>query len=276
MNSPPSQIADRRCTTADAAWLRPMHAIYGVYAWLLFALCALCAVIVALLLPGLDLRRKAVSAIARGYLLLIGIPLRRLHAERLPPGQSIVVANHASYLDGLVMKAALPPRFSYVVKREMDGVPLAGLLLRRIGTEFVERYDRQKGATDARRLLRTAASGQSLVFFPEGTFAAAPGLLRFHTGAFATAVRAGCPIVPAVIRGSRRILPSDRLLPRWGRLEVEFLEPLTPNDSDAEHAATDLRDRARAAILARLDEPDVAADPRRCVGSDRQPRKGHA
>jgi 1-acyl-sn-glycerol-3-phosphate acyltransferase len=156
------------------------------------------------------------------------------------------------------MKAALPPRFSYVVKREMDGVPLAGLLLRRIGTEFVERFDRHKGASDARRVLRTAASGQSLVFFPEGTFAPTPGLLRFHTGAFATAVRAGCPVVPAVIRGSRRILPGHRLLPRWGSLEVEFLEPLTPHDPDAEHAAIELRDRARAAILDRLDEPDAA------------------
>ncbi len=193
-----------------------------------------------------------------GYLLLIGVPLRRLHAERLPPGQSVVVANHASYIDGLVMKAALPPRFSYVVKREMDGVPIAGLLLRRIGTEFVERFDRHKGASDARRVLRTAASGQSLVFFPEGTFVAQPGLLRFHTGAFATAVRAGCPVVPAVIRGSRRILPSHRLLPRWGALEVEFLEPLTAHAPDAGHAAVELRDRARAAILSRLDEPDAA------------------
>jgi 1-acyl-sn-glycerol-3-phosphate acyltransferase len=258
MNSPSTNPASTGAPPRDPAWLKPAYAAYGLYAWILFAFCALLAVLVVLLLPGLDLRRRAASAVARGYLLLIGVPLRRLHAERLPPGQSVVVANHASYIDGLVMKAALPPRFSYVVKREMDGVPLAGLLLRRIGTEFVERFDRHKGASDARRVLRTAASGQSLVFFPEGTFAAGPGLLRFHTGAFATAVRTGCPVVPAVIRGSRRILPSHRFLPRWGSLEIEFLEPLTPHDPDAEHAAVELRDRARAAILARLDEPDAA------------------
>lgn len=258
MQSPPTDSARLATKSRDPAWLAPLYAAYGLYAWIVFAFCALLAVLLVLLLPGLDLRRRTASAVARGYLLLIGVPLRRLHAERLPGGQSVVVANHASYLDGLVMKAALPPRFSYVVKREMDGVPLAGLLLRRIGTEFVERFDRHKGAADARRVLRTAASGQSLVFFPEGTFAPEPGLLRFHTGAFATAVRAGCPIVPAVIRGSRRILPGHRLLPRWGALEVEFLEPLTPHDPDAEHAAVELRDRARAAILARLDEPDAA------------------
>lgn len=258
MNTPHLRSADSRAAPRDPAWLWPAYAVYGLYAWIAFAFCALVAVTLVLLLPGLDRRRRAASAVARGYLRLIGVPLRRLHAERLPTGQCIVVANHASYLDGLVMKAALPPRFSYVVKREMDGVPLAGLLLRRIGTEFVERFDRHRGAADARRVLRTAASGQSLVFFPEGTFAAAPGLLRFHLGAFTTAVRAGCPLVPAVIRGSRRILPSDRLLPRWGTLEVEFLEPLTPRDPNVEHAAIELRDRARAAILTRLDEPDAA------------------
>lgn len=258
MTTSPDSPANPAAALHGRPWLWPAYAAYGLYAWTMFALCALLAVTLVLLLPGLDRRRRAASAIARGYLLLIGIPLRRLHADRLPPGQSVVVANHASYIDGLVMKAALPPRFSYVVKREMDGVPLAGLLLRRIGTEFVERFDRHKGASDARRVLRTAASGRSLVFFPEGTFAAEPGLLRFHTGAFATAVRAGCPVVPAVIRGSRQILPSHRFLPRWGRVEVEFLEPLTPHDRDAEHAAVELRDRARAAILARLDEPDAS------------------
>jgi 1-acyl-sn-glycerol-3-phosphate acyltransferase len=238
--------------------LKTAYVAYGVLTWMVFAVCALLAVVAVLVVPGVDRRRRAASAIARGFLWVTAMPLRRRHLERLPAGQCVVVANHASYLDGLVMKAALPPRFNYVVKREMDGVPLAGLLLRRIGTEFVDRFDRHKGASDARRVLRTAKSGQSLVFFPEGTFHNTPGLLRFHSGAFATAVRAGCPVVPAVIRGTRRVLPGSRLLPHWGEIEVEFLEPLSVSTGDGETAAADLRDRARAAILARLDEPDAA------------------
>ena len=43
-------------------------------------------------------------------------------AEHLPPGQCVVVCNHASYLDGVVLTAALPPQFGFVIKREMaDG-----------------------------------------------------------------------------------------------------------------------------------------------------------
>ena len=85
-------------------------------------------------------------------------------------------------MDGVVFTAVLPPRFGFVIKREMDRVPLAGLLLRRLGSLFVERSNRQRGANDARRVLRTAINGSSLVFFPEGTFSPAPGLLKFHVG----------------------------------------------------------------------------------------------
>jgi 1-acyl-sn-glycerol-3-phosphate acyltransferase len=156
------------------------------------------------------------------------------------------------------MAAALPPRFGFVIKREMNDVPLAGLLLRRIGSEFVERFNRHKGGTDARRVLRTAASGHSLVFFPEGTFKPEIGLGKFHTGAFAIAAHARCPVVPAVILGTRRNMPATRVLPRPGPLEVQYTHAIAPG-AGGEDAALQLRDASRAAILAQLGEPDLAA-----------------
>ena len=136
----------------------------------------------------------------------------------------------------------------------MSAVPLAGALLHRLGSQFVERFDRQKSAADARRLLRNATQGQSVVFFPEGTFTRTPGLLKFHAGAFVTAARVGCPLVPAVVRGTRRALPPNGGLPLPGRIELEILPvlPATPDPS-----VSGLRERARAAILAALGEPDL-------------------
>jgi 1-acyl-sn-glycerol-3-phosphate acyltransferase len=138
----------------------------------------------------------------------------------------------------------------------MNGVPLAGLLLRRLGSHFVERFNRNRGAADARRVLRDAINGNSLAFFPEGTFTTIPGLLKFHTGAFTTAIRAGCPIVPATVRGTRVALSPTGGLPRPGRIEVRILSPIAPQAA-AEDAAIELRDRARAAILSELGEPDL-------------------
>ncbi len=93
-----------------------------------------------------------------------------MHMERLPDGACVVVANHSSYLDGIVLYAALPPVFGFVIKREMSKVPMANLLLRRIGAHYVDRGRSQKGARDTRKLLKQAAAGGALAFFPEGTF----------------------------------------------------------------------------------------------------------
>ncbi|MDE2053040.1 MAG: 1-acyl-sn-glycerol-3-phosphate acyltransferase, partial [Gammaproteobacteria bacterium] len=120
----------------------PVRAAYALYAVLTFLVLALTALAAALVLPGVYRRRAAARRVARAFLWLAGMPLRVRGMDRLAAGQCIVVANHASYLDGLVFTAALPARFSFVIKREMSAVPLAGLFLRRIGSEFVERFDR--------------------------------------------------------------------------------------------------------------------------------------
>jgi 1-acyl-sn-glycerol-3-phosphate acyltransferase len=239
----------------------PLRLAYGVYAAVLFLVVALIALLGVLLLPSLGARRGTARIAARTFFLLAGMPLKLRGLEHLPAGQCVVVANHASYLDGVVMAAALPPRFGFVIKREMNDVPLAGVLLRRIGSEFVERFNHHKSGTDARRVLRTAVNGHSLVFFPEGTFKPEVGLGKFHTGAFAIAARASCPVVPAVILGTRRNMPATRVLPRPGPLEVRYgaaLVAAPPVDSHDDPALA-LRDRTRAAILAELGEPDLAA-----------------
>jgi 1-acyl-sn-glycerol-3-phosphate acyltransferase len=240
--------------------------LFGVYAIALFLILGLVALLALLLIPGVRRRRAVARGISRGFLGLAAMPVRVVNPERLPATQCVVVANHASYLDGVVFTAALPPRFGFVIKREMNSVPLAGLLLRRLGSEFVERFNRNRGAADTRRVMRNATNGNSLVFFPEGTFTRTPGLLKFHTGAFVIAVRAGCPIVPAVVRGTRHALSPQGGLPRAGKIEITILPPIQPPPASPA-AATSLRDQARAAILTELGEPDLT-----CSGdTDRPP-----
>jgi len=253
--------------TDGSLLLAPARGAYALWLLLAFLAVGVSTLLLLLVLPGVGRHRAAARAGARTFLRLAGMPLVVKFPERLPPGQCVVVCNHASYLDGIVLTAALPPRFGFVIKREMAGVPFAGALLKRLGSEFVERFDRQRGARDARRVLRNATQGHSLVFFPEGTFTRTPGLLKFHTGAFASATRAGCPVVPAVLRGTRRALPPGGALPRPGALYMELLPPLTPLVARGEHAVTELRDRARAAILTALDEPDLTC----CDDTDRRP-----
>lgn len=235
----------------------PFRLVYGIYAIALFLGLGLVALLLVLIVPGIQRRRAVARALSRLFFVLAGMRLTVEGLDRLPPGQSVVVSNHASYLDGVVFTAVLPARFAFVIKREMNGVPLAGLLLRRLGSHFVERFNRSRGAADARKVLRDAINGNSLAFFPEGTFTRTPGLLKFHTGAFTTALRAGCPIVPATIKGTRVALSPNGGLPRPGRIEVRIFPAITPATGEAENAALELRDQARAVILGELGEPDL-------------------
>lgn len=239
--------------------LLPLRLAFSLYAATLFLVMGIGALLLATALPGLERRRAATRHMARLLLVGAGMRLTVRGLEHLPSGQCVVVANHASYLDGPVFTAALPARFGFVIKREMASVPLAGAFLKRIGSQFVERFDRRRSAADALRVLRTASAGQSLVFFPEGTFTPTPGLLKFHSGAFTTAARAGCPVVPAVVRGTRAALSPRGELPRPGRLEVQILPPIAPPDVPPAQRAALLREQARAAILSVLGEPDLSS-----------------
>ncbi|HSN71985.1 MAG TPA: lysophospholipid acyltransferase family protein, partial [Steroidobacteraceae bacterium] len=230
-------------------------------AWTTVTLLTVMTLLAVLVLPGLGLRRAIAHTMAGVALRAIGMPVTLLRPDQLPEHPCVVVANHASYLDGVVLKAALPARFSFVIKKEMVRVPFASLLLRRIGSQFVDRFNRHTGGLDARRLMRAAAAGQSLVFFPEGTFTSRVGLDRFHSGAFATAQRSGLPVVPVVIRGARRALRCGSPWPKPGRLEVEILTPIAPADpAGGALAVALLKDQARARILMALGEPDLTVD----------------
>ena len=99
---------------------------------------------------------------------LLGLPLRVEGLERLGgAGPVVIVANHASYLDGFVLMATVPGQACYVVKRELAGQFFARVLLKRLGAEFVERFDAQRGVEDTGRLLHVVRQGRAIVLlFP--------------------------------------------------------------------------------------------------------------
>ena len=148
----------------------------------------------------------------------------------------------------------------FIAKEELNRQFIAGHFLRRIGAEFVERFDTQKGAEDAKRITRLVAEGHTALFFPEGTFSRIPGLLPFHMGAFTTAVEAHVPIIPIIIRGSRSILRAGSWLPRHYPISISIGERIYPNESaklDPWRSAIALRDHVRNHMLVEIGEPDL-------------------
>lgn len=239
---------------------RGLYAVWGVFAWLSFAVVALLALLATILVPG-KMRRQHLAALAcRAVFALPRVRVSVTGMDNLPPGDCIVVANHASYADGPLLKGYLPGRFNFVIKGELRDIPVAHFLLRRSGAKFVERTEHSGSARDARRIVKAAQGGESLAFFPEGTFRKQPGVGRFRPGAFVAAVRGALPVVPVSISGTREMLPSGRILPRPAPLTIEILPAIAPGDPDFADNRT-LAEAARQRILAVLDEPDLLPQP---------------
>lgn len=237
---------------------RLLHALFGIYAIFVFALCVLFSLLVATLVPGLERRRRLVAGAARASFLLSGVRPDITGLTHLPDEACVVVANHASYLDGILLKGFLPARFSFVIKGEMRNVPIAHFLMRRSGARFVERFKSSESARDARQIVKAARGGESLGFFPEGTFVEESGVGRFRAGAFMAAIKGGMPVVPIAISGTRQMLGAGRALPRPAPIRIDVLVPILPDDPAYGNHHT-LAETARQRILAALDEPDLLA-----------------
>lgn len=238
------------------------------------ALVAIVAVLLLLLPLSLNARRSMVRSLARFWFWMTRVRLNVRGAEHLNVSPTVVVANHASYLDGIILKAVLPTRFGFVIKREVTQVPLVHFLLRRIGSQFVERRNRYRSGQDARRIVELARQGHSVAVFPEGTFIEEPGLAQFRPGAFAAAVAGRLPVVPVVIEGSRAMLSADRFLPRPGAITITVLPPLEV-EGEGRAAMRAMAARSRAAILAILDEPDLVEPGSEESAAAEQPQSEH-
>ena len=251
---------------ASAAWPLVRRArrwlvaeLYAAWCWLAMVLAAAPLWLAAVAPPGVRRRRRTVRFIARAFLGVLGAS-PRVHGVPLPSGTSLVASNHASYLDSLILGAALPPQFAFVAKRELWDNPFMRLALRRLDAEPVTRFDAAAGAEDSEHIEAAVRTGKSLVFFPEGTIVRAPGLQPFHLGAFQVAAATGTPIVPVSIAGSRSMLRPDQWFPRRARIEVSIGQALEPESSSWSEALR-LRELVRSEILQHCHEPDLGEAP---------------
>ncbi|MDA8381512.1 MAG: AMP-binding protein [Betaproteobacteria bacterium] len=238
---------------------RAIDGAYGVYAHALFWLIAPLTwfAVVATANPRRGFRHARTGA--RILLRACAVPFAVHGQENLPEGPCILVINHQSYLDGVILVAALPRPFSVVAKRELARQWIAGNFLRHLGASFVDRSAPRRGARDVSDMGERLRRGEPLAFFPEGTFRADSGLLSFRMGAFVIAAENAAPVVPVGIRGTRWVLPDGRWLPRRGRIGVFFGAPLSPAGATFAEAIK-LRDAARHEVLRLSGESDLGQD----------------
>jgi acyl carrier protein len=230
---------------------------YSIYWWSLLVAAACVTWPLVLLLPGPRVCWALVHAVVRGLLRLMAIPIEVEGQQRLQAFEGVVLFNHTSYADSLVLAALLRGPLAVVAKKELGRQLVPHLFLRKLDTIYVDRADPDGARKDAERARRAVEAGERVIFFPEGTLRRMPGLLPFKMGAFSIAATAGVPVLPVGLRGVRTILRDGQWFARRGTIAVRVGEPLHPAGSDF-HAAVALRAEARRQMLALTGEPDLA------------------
>ncbi len=178
-------------------------------------------------------------------------------AERLPSsGPAVLVANHESWLDPIMVPLALPRKPAFLAMEELWRMPGLGFIMRVYGPLAIPL---NRGAVDARalkRALRALDAGALLIVFPEGGISPSRELRPFHRGAAMLAARAGAPIIPIAIQGTAQALPLGRMLPRRRPITVRIGTPIVP----ASQQRADL-ERASEAAAAQIRELRGQAPP---------------
>ncbi len=166
----------------------------------------------------------------------------------LDPAQPYVfMANHASSLDIWAAFVAVPRRLRMIAKKQLARIPLFGWVMWAGRFIFIDR----KNGVSARRSIEEAGNrirnGDSVLIFPEGTRTRDGSLGPFKKGGFHLAVRAGVPIVPLALRGTRELMPAGSYLLRAGKVTAIIGEPI-PTQGLSEQDRANLHERVRVVV----------------------------
>ncbi|KAL4785525.1 hypothetical protein BJX76DRAFT_324464 [Aspergillus varians] len=150
--------------------------------------------------------------------------------EYLTTRPAVILGNHQSELDVLMLGTIFPPYCSVTAKKSLSYVPFLGWFMSLSRTVFIDRANREtavKAFDSAAEEMRTHR--QSVFIFPEGTrsYSDKPELLSFKKGAFHLAVKAGVPVLPIVVENYAHILSPKKYIFNTGSIKVKVLPPIS-------------------------------------------------
>jgi len=225
-----------------------------VFSTPLILICTIVMGTLSLIASFFDRTGNSQHRVARAWArMLLAVSFIRVRVEGLekldPLGAYVFVSNHGSFMDIPALLASLPQQFRFFAKKGLFRIPFLGTHLRRAGHLPVDRSSPRaslKTMLEAARMMR--GRGVSVLNFPEGG-RSAEGLREFKEGPAFIAIKAGVPVVPMAILGTRAIVPRGewRFTPGTATLRIgQPLEPSAFSDPDSLRLAAE---RAVAELL---------------------------
>lgn len=131
------------------------------------------------------------------------------HADR--KRTYVVVCNHQSLYDIMLVYGWLDLDLKWVIKQELRKIPGVGIGCEKAGHIFIDRNDPRQARACVKLALERLGDGVGILFFAEGTRSLDGKLLPFKKGAFRLAIEQQLPVLPVTLLGTREILPAKTL-----------------------------------------------------------------
>lgn len=168
--------------------------------------------------------------------------------ERIQKGKTyVIVSNHQSLLDILIVSAKLPLHFKFIAKRELFWIPFLGWHLYLARYIALRRGDPASGRTCLEKAGYWLKRNVSVLFFPEGTRSPDGEIHPFKAGAFKLAIETRTDILPLVVSGTREAVPKKSWrIKREVPLSLYALEPISVKGmglNDVDRLRNDVRNK---------------------------------
>src|SRR5690554_2319825 len=129
--------------------------------------------------------------------------------ENVPPGPVVVMGNHQSCFDIMLVLGYIDKPLAFIAKKELARLPLISQWMKFLGCLFLDRRDVRQAAQVFQRAVEAVRNGWSMVIFPEGTRSRSAEMREFKKGSMKLPVRANVPIVPISIDGTYKVYEGN-------------------------------------------------------------------
>lgn len=236
------------------------HTVYQFYKWLFIVpllitttlICGIAAIVIALLFSK---RAGSFCGViwARVNSFFTPMTVNVIGAENIEHSTSYVItSNHQSQYDIFVLYGWLGLDFKWVMKKELEKVPVLGFACKVLGHIYIDRGNTKSAVESINAAKTKIVNGTSVLFFPEGTRSSDGKIQPFKKGAFKFAIDLGIPILPVTINGTQKVLPKGSLDLMPGGATMIIHKPISVKDYHEENM-NELMDRTRMIINTFLD-----------------------
>ncbi|RAP26471.1 hypothetical protein DID74_02085 [Candidatus Marinamargulisbacteria bacterium SCGC AG-333-B06] len=214
--------------------------IYSIYAWSLTVTIFILHYLITNLIMLFPFKKKSTIfyKLANFFLksaFFMGAVRVKVHGkENFPLNHNgVVISNHQSLLDVVILMAFLPQRIVFFAKKELNKIPVLSYDMKHMEHVLVDRNKKSSALLQLKTMEERLHNNLNAFIFPEGTRSDTGEIKPFKRGAFHLAASAKKPIIPCYIHGSMNLLKKNQKLFLPGVIHLAIGKPISDSYTDS-------------------------------------------